>query len=101
MGTGDYAGAVETLKQLIALKPKFYDALFSLGMAYTMMARHDDAINVLQQAIEVKPNSERAVMALGMAYLAKNDKESARRLLARLKELDDGLAGILENALAR
>jgi Flp pilus assembly protein TadD len=72
-----------------------------LGMAYYQTGRYDEAIAALKEALEVKPDSERAVMSLAMTYIGKGDRDSARTLLPRLKELDDNLASILEKALSK
>ena len=40
-------------------------------------------------------------MSLAMAYISKADRESAKALLPRLRELDADLAVILEKALAK
>ena len=70
-----------------------------LGIAYNQTSRYDDAIASLKEALLVKPDSERAVLSLAMNYIAKGDRDSARELLPRLKELDKDLAQILEKAL--
>jgi tetratricopeptide (TPR) repeat protein len=62
---------------------------------------YDDAIAALKQAIEIKPNSEQAMMGLAMSFISKGDRDSARALLPRLKELDESLASILEKSLAK
>jgi hypothetical protein len=40
-------------------------------------------------------------MMIAMSYISKRDKESAKKYLPRLKELDEDLAKVLEKALEK
>jgi Flp pilus assembly protein TadD len=99
MAAGKKEEGIATFKQALIVKPKDYDMLFSLGMAYNQTGRYDDSIAALKEALEVKSNSEHAVMMLAQNYVAKGDRAAARELLPRLRELDENLANILERSL--
>jgi Flp pilus assembly protein TadD len=72
-----------------------------MAIQYNQMSRDDEAIEAAKQALEIRPDSPNAVMMIAMSYISKRDKESARKYLPRLKELDEDLAKVLEKALEK
>jgi tetratricopeptide (TPR) repeat protein len=49
--TGDTRGAVDALSQALALDSELPRAAYNLGVAYTRLGRHDDAIAAFERAV--------------------------------------------------
>ncbi|MBI3075448.1 MAG: tetratricopeptide repeat protein [Deltaproteobacteria bacterium] len=85
--------SIATYKEVLALDPKYVDALLGLAMAHAQGGRLDEAIAVAKQAIEADPESVLPHTTLSMFYQQKGmipeaEKESAvARTLSWKEEL--------------
>lgn len=61
---------IEQLEALAALEPSRPERLVSVGLAYSRLQRHENAILVLNRAAERHPDSTLVHVALGEAWLA-------------------------------
>jgi Tfp pilus assembly protein PilF len=83
---GDAAKAVDSLKEAIALYPKFPLALNELGVQYLKLGHKDKAIEALKEAVKLSPDAYGPRLNLGIALLeAKQFPEAEDQLREALK----------------
>ena len=68
-----FEAGVSELEDALEIEPGFSPARFFLGMIYTEMGRHGDAIRELEGAIDVAGASAEMLAALGCAHAAAGD----------------------------
>lgn len=92
--TGDYAGAVEKLKAILAEEPSYFDARLSLGMAYCRLGDVAAAIAEGHRAEEMRPNDPLVHTNLSLYYVRAGDKGRAEHhgLQARIASWKGNLA---------
>jgi len=61
----------------LGFSPKYFDAMYALGVKYYDNNRLDDAIKILYQLIALQPSAFRNYKALGACLQAKEDYDSA------------------------
>lgn len=71
VGSGDYEGAVELLKQAHELAPDDPGILSSLGWAQTLSQEHDEALATYHRLLVVRPEDTSARVNLGFICLKK------------------------------
>ena len=80
--------SIDSLNQLIKLKPDYIPSYLKLAAVYYSLGRHDQAIFVLKRAIEKNPDSASVYFALGNALMARGDKEIAQEAYRQAIEID-------------
>ncbi|MBI4357965.1 MAG: tetratricopeptide repeat protein [Candidatus Omnitrophica bacterium] len=85
--SGNLTQAISILKEVLALKPDFPDALETLGVLYSKVDQLDDAIEVMKRLARVSPNHimahtnlSRFYIQKGMVLEAEREQAEARRL---------------------
>jgi tetratricopeptide (TPR) repeat protein len=74
---GDFLGAIDSYKAVLAIAPERTDALSNLGAAYVRLGQYDDAIIQYGLALKVDPANSAIRLNLALAYY-----KSARPQLA-------------------
>ncbi len=101
-----YDQAVHQFRKTVEMHPEFYLAFLELGMAYSQMGRHPNALAAVEKGKllpEVTPYSG----FIGWIYARSGRKDEAERLLRRLHELstqhyiDPGTIAIIYTGLGR
>ena len=75
--SGDYDGAITTLKTILAQDPAHFDAQLSLGMAYYRMGEFTTAIAEGHKAETLKPKEQLVHTNLSLFYMKAGDKAKA------------------------
>ena len=103
---GRYEEALQQVRQTLELDPHFAPAYQTLGWAYLKTGKRQDAIRDFRQAVAISSNNDGDfLLDLGFAYAVNGESDEARRVLAKLKELNrrglmpSGSLGILYGAL--
>jgi hypothetical protein len=77
--TGEYANAVASFKQALAIKPDDKAALVSLGITYSRSGDLPNARETLQKAIAIDPADARARYELGVVLFRLDDRQGAKQ----------------------
>jgi Flp pilus assembly protein TadD len=85
--SGDYAGAVTELQQLLTETPDDADILNLLGFSHRKQGMFDEALEYYGRALEIDPEHRGALEYLGELYLQTDRPEMAEEQLARLNDL--------------
>jgi TolB-like protein/Flp pilus assembly protein TadD len=103
---GRYDEAIRQVQQTLELDPHFAPAHQTLGWAYLNTGRKLDAIKEFQQALALSANDDvDFLIDLGFAYAVTGNREEARTILIKLKEMNrrglvpSGSVGIVYGAL--
>lgn len=83
----DFDTAAEQLRDTLDMNPDFVPALHWLGLVYSKMGNHDEAIRVLEQGARLCDDNPRVIADLGCVYAAAGREEEAQAIAARLDEL--------------
>ena len=65
MQSGNPMGAQVILEQIVAAKPRDFEALHFLGVSYAMGGNLDQAAQLIRKAISIKPDYAEAILNLG------------------------------------
>lgn len=84
---GDYAGAVEALKKVIAKEPTWVFAVNELGIAYRKQNNFKDAAGQFRKAIEMDDKFAVAHYNLGEAELRSGNLGGAKNAYQKLRKL--------------
>lgn len=76
-GQGEYAAAVEKLKQVLAQDPEYFDAQLALGMAYYRLGDYATAIAEGHKAEKLRPREQLVHTNLSLFYMKAGDKATA------------------------
>ncbi|WP_456330851.1 tetratricopeptide repeat protein [Fervidibacter sacchari] len=60
--------AIPLLEQAVQMNPESFDALFWLGVAYSLVQRWEEAANCFEQAKEIRPTFAPVWYNLGVVY---------------------------------
>lgn len=82
--------AIDTLKQLLLLKPDYADLHNLLGVAYDNASMTDDAIEEFERALEINPGFLDARVNLGLALYSRGRFAQAEQHLRRVAALQPG-----------
>ena len=74
---GDFAAAVEKLKQVLAQDPAYFDAQLALGMAYYRLGDFAAAIAEGHKAEQLRPKEQLVHTNLSLFYMKSGDKVKA------------------------
>jgi len=74
---GDFASAVEQLKQVLARDPAYFDAQLALGMAYYRLGNYAAAIIEGHKAETLRPKELLVHTNLSLFYMKSGDKAAA------------------------
>ena len=74
---GNFAAAVEKLKQTLAQDPGYFDAQLALGMAYYRLGDFAAAIAEGHKAEKLRPKEQLAHTNLSLFYMKSGDKVTA------------------------
>ncbi len=96
---GDYRGAVETLKQVIAKQPEWAFSRYALGSAYFMLGEYDNAAAEFRGALLSDPNYIAALSSLGSLEVKRKNGKEARKILEQLRVKDPQAALRLEREI--
>jgi len=87
---------VDAYRAAVDLDPDLAAAWYRLGNALNLMRQTDAAIAAWRGALRAEPEHTATLYNLGQALHRTGDAEGAAECLARLRELDEGLADLLE-----
>jgi TolB-like protein/Flp pilus assembly protein TadD len=90
---GRFQEALEQYDRLAEIAPYFPDALCSKGNIYRFLGKHKKAKALFDQAIHIPGSEAFACASLGTWYADKNQPDKVEEYLARLKDLEESLAG--------
>jgi len=80
-----YDDAIIGYTKALELNPNLPDGKFSLGNAYYLAGRHQEAIGVYEQLMKQKPSDTRIVYNLGEAYFKNREPEKALTCFKRVQ----------------
>ncbi len=95
---GDFAGAEESLRRVLASDPNNRDALNNLG--YFLVERNErlnEALELIQRALRLNPNSSSILDSLGWAYFKLGRLDEAERYLVEAARRDPTSTAIQEH----
>jgi tetratricopeptide (TPR) repeat protein len=102
---GRYDEALAQSRATLEINPHFAPAHQTLGWAYLNTGKDADAIQEFRQAVEMAKDDVDLLLDLGFAYAVTGNREEAKKILAKLKNLHEhalvpsGAIGILYGAL--
>lgn len=83
-----YDEAIEQLRNVIAMDPNHYQALWILGHTYAANKQFDEAVAAAEKAVDVSERTPGALGILGLAYGLAGRKAEATKILNELLELN-------------
>jgi tetratricopeptide (TPR) repeat protein len=99
-----YEEAIDAYKKAVELRPKYPEAYYNMGVAYSMLQRYQDAILSFEQTVKLDKDFGIAYRGLGESYLNMENFKLAREMLEKaatllIKKSDDteDAKEILEN----
>jgi len=95
--SGDFAGAVHQLSQLMLAAPDDPRVVGEYGKVLTQQGRVAEAVDFLKRAIELQPSDWTLYSALGVCYDQQNDAKSAQAAYEQALALKPNEAVILNN----
>ena len=82
--------ALQQLRGTLEMNPHFAPAHQTLGWAYLNKRKHEEAIQEFQQALKLSGTDDTDIMLdLGFAYATAGNQEQARKILVKLKKLNE------------
>jgi tetratricopeptide (TPR) repeat protein len=84
----DWNGAAAAFRRAVELKPAFPEAWNGLGHALRNQGKYPESLKAYDEALRLKPDYPEALEYLGEAYVKLGRVDDARRVLDRLKPLD-------------
>ena len=97
---GDYEAAVAALNIALGLRSDWVIALNQLGLGYRGLNNLPMALTQFNRVVSLDGNNIAGLFNLGSAQYASGDKKGAKKTQERLKKLNPGLAGQLDNILS-
>src|ERR1700691_3457259 len=85
---GDFHGAVEDFRKVLALDPGLLEAEVNLGLAYQSLFDYGTAARFLSHGLQERPNLGGLNVIVGMDYLKLGSPEKAAPYLLRALELN-------------
>ena len=84
----DWPAAESAFRDAIVLEPAHAEAWNELGYALRNQGRYGESLDAYHEALRLRPDFPEALEYLGEAYVKMGRVEDARRVLARLRDLD-------------
>ena len=75
--TGNYDGAIDRLRALLAEDPAHFEAQLALGMAYYRKGQYPEAIAEGHKAEQMRPKEQLVHTNLSLFYMKSGDKKTA------------------------
>ncbi len=97
----EWPAAVSAFRQALALRSDFADAWSELGYALRNQGRYAESLDAYHEALRLRPDFPEALEYLGEAYVKMGRLDDARRILARLRPLDQHRADELAEEIAK
>jgi tetratricopeptide (TPR) repeat protein len=85
---GDFVGATEQFKKVLALDPGLVEAKVNLGLAYQSLLDYDAAVHYLAPALLERPSLANLSVIVGMDYLKLGQPQTAAPYLRHALELN-------------
>lgn len=95
--TGDYDGAIDLLRYILADEPDNLPALLNIAIAYTESGKNTEAIQTIEYYLKHDQENDEAYEAIGCAYLRSGLFESAEKHLRKSLELNPENASVRRN----
>jgi tetratricopeptide (TPR) repeat protein len=86
--SGDYAGAVESLKKVTEKRPEWNFAVYALGVAYRKSGDIKNSAVVFRKAVANDPNYVAAWSGLGESEFRNEKPEETKKVIEKLKQLN-------------
>ena len=86
-----YDEAIAKYKAAIDVDPKFYSALYNLGLTYAAKADRTNGIAYLRKAIDADPKSAQAYFNLGTLLVQDGKTDEGTKMLNQAFALDPSL----------
>ncbi len=86
--SGDLKGAVDTLEEVVKLKPEHRNAYIYLGAAYTKLDRLNDAVRAFKKVIQLDPKNKAAWFNLAVIYEKMGEYEDALTSIREAVKID-------------
>ena len=83
------------------MKPTFTLALYDIGVAYSVLGKHQDSLDAFKRLVEIEPRNAEAHLKVGLEYLSLGNKEAAIQQYHILKEFAPGPAQELYSVIHR
>ena len=96
---GDFAGAINALKQVVDTHPDWTFSRYALGTAYFKVNDFDNSAKWFRAVLEREPKYVGALTSLGYAEIKRKNGKEVRRVVDVLKTLSPADAIKLENAM--
>lgn len=96
---GDFAGAINALKQVVDTHPDWTFSRYALGTAYFKVNDFDNSAKWFRAVLEREPKYVGALTSLGYAEIKRKNGKEVKRIVDVLKTLSPGDAIKLENAM--
>ena len=84
---GDFSAAIETLKKVVQLEPKWVFAINELGLAYMSNKNYKEAISQFKRAVDRDDKFAAAVYNLGHAQYKDGNVQEAKKAYKRLQSM--------------
>ena len=84
---GDYEGAIAGYREILTFDPGFYKAVASMGRAYSLLGRFDEALKHLEKARSLAGDLSIIVAARGHVFGLAGDRAKAREILGELEQI--------------
>src|SRR5437773_834340 len=81
-----YDQAIQELRQINRLDPKFSEPYWGLGLCYEQMGVYEEAVTQLQKAIDLSGRGANGIASLGHAYGLAGRRGEALKILLELEE---------------
>jgi Flp pilus assembly protein TadD len=94
-----YSDAVEAYRKAISMKPELTDAHLNLGLAWVQLGKHVDAAAAFEAAARHDSDNPDIIYNMALSYVDSGRLDEARKLQARLMDLDEVLGAELARRL--
>lgn len=85
-----YNKALECYRKVLQLEPQYYGVLCQMGLVYSYLNEHDEAVNAFKRALE-QDEDYSAAYYLGHLYMEMGDEAAARLYLQKAQEGEDSV----------